>query len=377
MRFVDEYRSGDVAKRLAEQIEELVEPGRKYKVMEVCGGHTHSIYQHGVEDLLPDEVELVHGPGCPVCVIPMGRQDDAIAIAERPEVIFTTFGDMMRVPASNGSLLDAKSRGADVRMVYSPLDALKIARDNPDRQVVFFAIGFETTTPSTAVTLLRARAEGIRNFSLFANHVTIIPAIRAILDSPDLRLDGFIGPGHVATVIGTRPFRFIARDWGRPVVVSGFEPLDVLQGVHMVLSQLRDGRCEVENQYSRVVRDEGNPAAMKAIGQTMELRTTFEWRGLGFISQSALKLRDEFADWDAEVLYEVPGVRVADPKACQCGEVLKGVIKPWECKVFGTACTPEHPIGTCMVSSEGACAAYYNYGRHAGRRRREESPTPA
>ena len=367
MRFVDEYRSGDVAKRLAAQIEELVEPGRHYKVMEVCGGHTHSIYQHGVEDLLPDEVELVHGPGCPVCVIPMGRQDDAIAIAERPEVIFTTFGDMMRVPASNGSLLDAKSRGADVRMVYSPLDALKIARDNPDRQVVFFAIGFETTTPSTAVTLLRARAEGIRNFSLFANHVTIIPAIRAILDSPDLRLDGFIGPGHVATVIGTRPFRFIARDWGRPVVVSGFEPLDVLQGVHMVLSQLRDGRCEVENQYSRVVRDEGNPAAMKAIGQTMELRTTFEWRGLGFISQSALKLRDEFADWDAEVLYEVPGVRVADPKACQCGEVLKGVIKPWECKVFGTACTPEHPIGTCMVSSEGACAAYYNYGRYSTR----------
>jgi len=377
MRFVDEYRSGDVAKRLAAQIEELVEPGRKYKVMEVCGGHTHSIYQHGVEDLLPPEIELVHGPGCPVCVIPMGRQDDAIAIAERPEVIFTTFGDMMRVPASNGSLLDAKSRGADVRMVYSPLDALKIARDNPARQVVFFAIGFETTTPSTAVTLLRARAEGIRNFSLFANHVTIIPAIRAILDSPDLRLDGFIGPGHVATVIGTRPFRFIARDWGRPVVVSGFEPLDVLQGVHMVLTQLRDGRSEVENQYSRVVRDEGNPAAMKAIGQTMELRTTFEWRGLGFISQSALKLREEFADWDAEVLYEVPGVRVADPKACQCGEVLKGVIKPWECKVFGTACTPEHPIGTCMVSSEGACAAYFNYGRHAGRRRRKEAPAPA
>ena len=377
MRFVDEYRTGDVAKRIAAEIEGLVEPGRRYKIMEVCGGHTHSIYQHGVEDLLPAEIELVHGPGCPVCVIPMGRQDDAIAIAHRPEVIFTTFGDMMRVPASNGSLLDAKSRGADVRMVYSPLDALKIARENPDRHVVFFAIGFETTTPSTAVTLLRARAEGITNFSLFANHVTIIPAIRAILDSPDLRLDGFIGPGHVATVIGTRPFRFIARDFQRPVVVSGFEPVDVLQGVYQVMLQLRDERCEVENQYSRVVRDEGNPAALKAIGQTMELRTTFEWRGLGFISQSALKLRPEFADWDAEVLYEVPGVRVADPKACQCGEVLKGVIKPWECKVFGTACTPEHPIGTCMVSSEGACAAYYNYGRHAGRRRREGAPAAA
>jgi hydrogenase expression/formation protein HypD len=371
MRFVDEYRSGDVAKSLAGKIASMVEPGRTYKFMEVCGGHTHAIYKHGVEDLLPDEIELVHGPGCPVCVIPMGRQDDAIAIAERPEVIFTTFGDMMRVPASNGSLLDAKARGADVRMVYSPLDALKIAKENPDREVAFFAIGFETTTPSTALTLKRAQADGVRNFSLFCNHVTIIPAIRAILDSPDLRLDGFVGPGHVSTVIGTRPYRFISRDYDKPVVVSGFEPLDVLQGVYMILRQLREGRSEVENQYSRVVRDEGNPLALRAIAETMELRTTFEWRGLGFISQSALKLRPEFADWDAEVRFEIPGVRVADPKACQCGEVLKGVIKPWECKVFGTACTPDHPIGTCMVSSEGACAAYYNYGRHAGRRRRE------
>ena len=368
MRFVDEYRSGEVAARLAERIAALVEPGSRYKVMEVCGGHTHAIYKHGVEDLLPDEIELVHGPGCPVCVIPMGRQDDAIAIAERPEVIFTTFGDMMRVPASKGSLLDAKARGADVRMVYSPLDALKLARQNPEREVVFFAIGFETTTPSTALTLLRARADGVRNFFVFANHVTIIPAIRAILDSPDLRLDGFIGPGHVSTVIGTRPYRFIARDFGKPVVVSGFEPLDVLQGVYMVLRQLREGRSEVENQYTRVVREEGNPLALKAIADTMELRTTFEWRGLGFISQSALKLRPEFADFDAELRYEVPSVRVADPKACQCGEVLKGVIKPWECKVFGTACTPDHPIGTCMVSSEGACAAYYNYGRFARER---------
>jgi hydrogenase expression/formation protein HypD len=375
MRFVDEYRSGDVARNLAEKIASMVEPGRKYKFMEVCGGHTHAIYKHGVEDLLPDEIDLVHGPGCPVCVIPMGRQDDAIAIAERPGVIFTTFGDMMRVPGSNGSLLEAKARGADVRMVYSPLDALKIARDNPDREVVFFAIGFETTTPSTALTLKRAQAEGVRNFSLFCNHVTIIPAIRAILDSPDLRLDGFVGPGHVSTVIGLRPYRFIAGDYRKPVVVSGFEPLDVLQGVYMILSQLREGRAEVENQYSRVVREEGNPLALRAIAETMELRTTFEWRGLGFISQSALKLKPEFADWDAEIRYEIPGVRVADPKACQCGEVLKGVIKPWECKVFGTACTPDHPIGTCMVSSEGACAAYYNYGRHAGRRRREPAPS--
>jgi hydrogenase expression/formation protein HypD len=374
MRFVDEFRSGEVAARLAGEIAELVDPGRRYKLMEVCGGHTHAIYKHGVEDLLPDEVELVHGPGCPVCVIPMGRQDDAIAIAERPEVIFTTFGDMLRVPSSNGSLLDAKSRGADVRMVYSPLDALKLARQNPDREVVFFAIGFETTTPSTALTLLRAREEGLRNFSVFCNHVTIIPAIRAILDSPDLRLDGFIGPGHVSTVIGIRPYRFIAQRYGKPVVVSGFEPLDVLQGVYMILSQLRDGRREVENQYSRVVRERGNPLALRAIAQTMELRTSFEWRGLGFISQSALKLRPELADFDAELRYELPAVRVADPKACQCGEVLKGVIKPWECKVFGTACTPDRPIGTCMVSSEGACAAYFNYGRYAGRRPRERAP---
>jgi hydrogenase expression/formation protein HypD len=371
MRFVDEYRSGELAARIAGQIDELVEPGLTYKLMEVCGGHTHAIYKHGVEDLLPEAIELVHGPGCPVCVIPMGRQDDAISIAERPNVIFATFGDMMRVPSSNGSLLDARARGADVRMVYSPLDALKIARDNPRKEVVFFAIGFETTTPATALTLLRARADRIENFTVFANHVTIVPAIRAILASPDLRLDGFIGPGHVSTVIGTRPYRFIAQDHGKPVVVSGFEPLDVLQSVYMVMLQLAEGRSEVENQYKRVVQDEGNRRALRVIAETMELRTTFEWRGLGFISQSALKLRGEFAAWDAEVRYEIPGIRVADPKACQCGEVLKGVIKPWECKVFGTACTPDRPIGTCMVSSEGACAAYYNYGRFAGRRRHQ------
>jgi len=363
VRFVDEYRSAQVARRLAAEIAGLVDSGRTYQLMEVCGGHTHTIYKHGIEDLLPAEVDLVHGPGCPVCVIPMGRVDDAIAIADRPEVTFTTFGDMMRVPGGSGSLLEAKSRGADVRMVYSPLDALKIARQSPDREVVFLAIGFETTAPSTALTLLRARAEGIANFYVFCNHVTIITAIRAILDSPDLRLDGFIGPGHVSTVIGTRPYRFIADEHGKPLVVSGFEPLDVLQAVYMVLRQLAEGRCEIENQYTRVVREEGNPRALEAIAETMELRTTFEWRGLGFISQSALRLRDAFAEWDAELRYEVPGVRVADPKACQCGEVLKGVIKPWECKVFGTACTPERPIGTCMVSSEGACAAYYNYGR--------------
>ncbi|WP_262284116.1 hydrogenase formation protein HypD [Micromonospora sp. MA102] len=368
MRFVDEYRDADKAQALATQIAALCEPGRQYKFMEVCGGHTHTIYKHGIEDYLPESVSLVHGPGCPVCVIPMGRVDDAIAIANEPGVIMTAFGDMMRVPGGSGSFLDAKAAGADIRMVYSPLDALKIARTNPDRRVVFMAIGFETTSPSTAMTVLRAAAEGIDNFSVFCNHVTILPAIKAILDSPDLRLDGFLGPGHVSTVIGCRPYEFIARDHGKPLVCAGFEPLDLLQSVFMLLTQLAEGRCEVENQYTRVVPWDGNLRALEAIGQVMRLRPYFEWRGLGFISHSALRMRDEYAAYDAERIFDVPGVRVADPKACQCGEVLKGVLKPWECKVFGTACTPETPIGTCMVSSEGACAAYYNFGRFTRQR---------
>jgi hydrogenase expression/formation protein HypD len=293
----------------------------------------------------------------------MGRLDDAIAIAEQPGVILTSFGDMMRVPGSRGSFLDAKARGADIRIVYSPLDALNLARRNPARRVVFFAIGFETTAPSTAVTLLRARAEGLRNFSVFCNHVTIIPAIKAILDSPDLRLNGFIGPGHVSTVIGCRPYEFIARVYHKPIVVAGFEPLDIMQAIFMILKQVAQGRAEVENQYTRAVTWEGNPRAVRAISEVIELRAFFEWRGLGSISHSALKLREGFADYDVERQFKVPKIRVADPKACQCGEVLKGVLKPWECKVFGTACTPEMPIGSCMVSSEGACAAYYNYGR--------------
>jgi hydrogenase expression/formation protein HypD len=363
VKFVDEFRDGALGRKVAAQILGVVEPGRHYKVMEVCGGHTHSIYRYGVDDLLPENVELVHGPGCPVCVIPMGRVDDGIAIAREPGVIFTCFGDMLRVPGSHGTLTDAKAAGADIRMVYSPLDALRIAKAEPDREVVFFAIGFETTAPSTALTLMRARAEGVRNFSCMCNHVTIVPPLRALLDSPDLRLDGFIGPGHVSTVVGARPFEFIPADYGRPVVIAGFEPLDILQAIHMILTQLGEGRCEVENQYTRVVPYDGNPAALRVMAEVFALRPHFEWRGLGFISQSALRLSDAYADLDAERRFAVPGVRVADPKACQCGEVLKGVIKPWECKVFGTACTPEHAIGTCMVSPEGACAAYYNYGR--------------
>ena len=363
MKYVDEFRDAAKAQALSALIASQCEPGRHYKFMEVCGGHTHTIYKHGLEDYLPETVTLVHGPGCPVCVIPMGRVDDAIALAKQPDVIMTSFGDMLRVPGGNGSFLDAKAQGADIRMVYSPLDALKVARTNPDKRVIFMAIGFETTAPSTAMTVLRARAEGIANFSIFCNHVTIIPAIKAILDSPDLRLDGFLGPGHVSTVIGCRPYEFIPVQHGKPLVCAGFEPLDILQSISMLLAQLGEGRCEIENQYARVVPWDGNPKALQVIHEVMELRPFFEWRGLGFISQSALKMRDEFAAFDAERLFPVPGVRVADPKACQCGEVLKGVIKPWECKVFGTACTPETPIGTCMVSSEGACAAYYNFGR--------------
>jgi hydrogenase expression/formation protein HypD len=362
MRFVDEYRDPAAARALVAQITALAGDGH-FKFMEVCGGHTHTIYRHGIEHVLPPSIELVHGPGCPVCVIPMGRVDDAMWVARQPGVIFTSFGDMMRVPGSQGNLLKAKAEGADIRFVYSPLDALRVAADNPEREVVFFAVGFETTAPSTALTLLQARDRGIRNFRVFSNHVTIVPPLKAILESPDLRLDGFLGPGHVSTVIGQRPYRFVPAQYGKPLVTAGFEPLDILQTIFMLLRQINEGRCEVENQYSRVVREEGNPKALAVLAEVFELRPHFEWRGLGFISQSALKLRPEFAAFDAEVRYELPGIRVADPKACQCGEVLKGVIKPWECKVFGTACTPETPIGTCMVSSEGACAAYYNFGR--------------
>jgi len=361
MKFVDEFRDSDLIAKTRDEIRRLADPGRHYRLMEVCGGHTHAIYRFGLKDVLPENIELIHGPGCPVCVLPMGRIDDGLALARRPEVIFAAFGDMMRVPGAHGSPLEHKARGLDVRIVYSPTDALKLARTNPDRHVMFFAIGFETTAPSTALTLMRARAEGIENFSVFCNHVTIIPAIRAILDSPDMRLDGFIGPGHVSTVIGCRPYEWIAKDEGKPIVVSGFEPLDLLQAVVMLLRQMKEGRTEVENQYKRVVPWEGNRAALGVMAEVFDLRPYFEWRGLGFISQSALRLRDAYARWDAERVFNVEGVRVTDPKAAQCGEVLKGVLKPAQCKLFGKECTPEHPVGALMVSSEGSCAAYYNY----------------
>ena len=361
MKFVDEYRDPTAIAQTAAEIRRIADPRRHYRLMEVCGGHTHAIYRFGLKDLLPENVELVHGPGCPVCVLPMGRIDDGLAIAEQPGVVFTAFGDMMRVPGANGSPLQHKARGMDVRIVYSPADALKLAENNPEKHVMFFAIGFETTAPSTALTLLRARDKGVRNFSVFCNHVTIIPAIRAILDSPDMRIDAFLGPGHVSTVIGCRPYTWIAANDHKPIAVSGFEPLDLLQSIVMALRQLNDGRAEVENQYQRVVPWDGNKAALRAMGQVFELRPYFEWRGLGFISQSALRIKDEFAEWDAERRFHVPGVRITDPKAAQCGEVLKGVLKPSQCKLFGNECTPEHPIGALMVSSEGSCAAYFNY----------------
>jgi len=361
MKFVDEFRDPKLIEKTAEEIRRLAEPQRHYRIMEVCGGHTHSIYRFGLQDLLPQNIELVHGPGCPVCVLPMGRVDDGLKLAQDRRVILTAFGDMMRVPGQMGTPLEMKARGADIRMVYSPLDALKLAEKNPDREVVFFAIGFETTAPSTALTLQRAKAVGMQNFSVFCNHVTIVPAMRAILDSPDMRLDGFIGPGHVSTVIGCRPYGFVAQEYAKPVVVSGFEPLDLLQSLLLLLRQINAGEARVENQYERVVPSSGNLAALRAMAEVFELRPYFEWRGLGFISQSALKLRPAYALWDTEARFSIEGVRVTDPKAAQCGEVLKGVLKPPQCKLFGKECTPEHPIGALMVSSEGACAAYFNY----------------
>jgi hydrogenase expression/formation protein HypD len=377
MKYVDEFRDRAKAETLMVEINRVIAaiaPEKPIAIMEVCGGHTHSIFRYGIEGMLPKEIELVHGPGCPVCVLPMGRIDDALAIAERPEVIFTTFGDAMRVPGSRMSLMQAKAGGADIRMVYSPMDALALARKNPEREVVFFGLGFETTMPSTALTVLQAERENIANFSVFCNHITIVPTLEAILDSPGLHIDGFLGPGHVSMVIGIEPYRFIAERYHKPMVVSGFEPLDVLHSIWMVLKQMAEGRCEIENQYRRIVPDAGNAPALKAVERVYEPREFFEWRGLGSIDHSGVRFRETYAAFDAERKFTVPNVQVADPKACQCGEVLKGAIKPWQCKVFGTACTPEIPLGALMVSSEGACAAYYQYG---GIPKRTASPAEA
>jgi len=367
MKFVDEFRDTEKAKTLTKEIQKMAKrlapnQTKPLQFMEFCGGHTHTIFRYGIEQMLPDNIEMVHGPGCPVCVLPMGRVDDCVVLAERPEVIFTTFGDAMRVPGSKKSLLQAKADGADIRMTYSPMDALNLARNNPDQEVIFFGLGFETTMPSTALTVLQAEREGISNFSLFCNHITTVPTIKAVLDSPDMQLDGFLAPGHVAMVIGERPFDFIAKDYNKPLVITGFEPLDILHSMWMLLKQIDESRREVENQYTRIVPPEGNTPALEAISKVFEVREFFEWRGLGSIDHSGVRMKKEYAAFDAEQKFSVPNLKIADPKSCQCGEVVKGVIKPWDCKIFGNKCNPENPMGALMVSSEGACAAYYNNG---------------
>jgi len=370
MKYIDEFRDGELARRIAARITAEARPDRSYHLMEFCGGHTHAISRYGIKDLLPENVEMVHGPGCPVCVLPIGRIDNAIELATEHGAIVCTYADTMRVPASGGlSLMKAKARGADIRMVYSAADALKLAQDNPQREVVFFAIGFETTTPPTAIVIRQAQALGLANFSVFCNHVLTPAAITHILESPEVRelgtvpLDGFIGPAHVSTVIGSQPYEYFAEEYQRPVVIAGFEPLDVMQAILMLVRQLNEGRAEVENEFTRAVTRDGNEKAKSLVADVFELRPSFEWRGLGEVPYSALRIKEVYADFDAERRFGIVYRPVADNKACECGAILRGVKKPTNCKVFGSVCTPENPIGSCMVSSEGACAAHYTYGR--------------
>lgn len=366
MKFVEEYRDPALADRAFARIAEVAarigrERTAPVTVMEVCGGHTHTIFRYGLKDRLPENIEFAHGPGCPVCVLPMGRIDDAIAIAQRPEVILASFGDAMRVPGAQGSLLQARAAGADIRMVYSPLDALALARKNPERQVVFFALGFETTAPSTALTVLRAARERITNFSLICQHILIVPTLRALLETPGFHVDGFIGPGHVSMVIGIRPYGFIASEFHRPFVVAGFEPLDILRALYMILRQIETGAARVENEYARVVPEDGNPAAQAAIARVYEPAPETDWRGLGTIARSGLRLKAEWAAFDAEKRFALTPHHVPEPAAARCGDVLTGRIGPSACPAFGGSCTPDTPIGALMVSSEGACAACYDY----------------
>ncbi len=368
MNYVQPFRDGALARKLATAIAAEVDPSRAYAFMEFCGGHTHALSRFGVMDLLPETVRMIHGPGCPVCVLPIGRIDMAIRLArERPQVVLCSYGDCLRVPASGGmSLLKARAAGADIRMVYSPADALQLAQASPDREVVFFAIGFETTTPPTALLIRAARDAGVPNFSVICNHVLTPPAIAAIVDRPAGNgpvLDGFVGPGHVSTVIGTRPYEAFAHQHRKPVVISGFEPLDLMQAVRMLIRQVNDGRAEVENEFTRAVTRDGNLKARAVMDEVFERRTSFEWRGLGPLPASALKIREAFSAWDAERKFDLVCETVADSKACECGAILRGEKSPRDCRIFGTVCTPENPIGSCMVSSEGACAAYYTYGR--------------
>ncbi|MDE3010076.1 MAG: hydrogenase formation protein HypD [Pseudomonadota bacterium] len=365
MKYVDEFRSGALAAGLAARIAAECRPGREYRLMEFCGGHTHAISRYGLADLLPPAVRLIHGPGCPVCVLPIGRVDQAIALARDHGVILCTYADTLRVPASRGSsLLRAKADGADVRMVYSTQDVLKIARANPHREVVFLAIGFETTTPPTAVAVLQAAHEDLHKLSVLCDHVLTPAAMHAILAvTGGVPLDGFIGPAHVSTVIGSRPYEPFARDYAKPVVIAGFEPLDVMQAILMLVRQINDGRAEVENEFTRAVTPEGNRTAQALVERVFGVRDSFEWRGLGSVPHSALQLRPEFARFDAEQRFGQAYRAVADNKACECAAILRGEKRPQDCRIFGTACTPDNPIGSCMVSSEGACAAHFTYGR--------------
>jgi hydrogenase expression/formation protein HypD len=370
MKYIDEFRDGELALGIAAAIAAEADAARSYNLMEFCGGHTHAISRYGVTDMLPPAIRMIHGPGCPVCVLPIGRIDLAIRLALDNGVIVATYGDCLRLPASdNLSLLKAKARGGDVRMVYSPADALKIAAAHPEREVVFLAIGFETTTPPTALVIQEAARAGATNFSVLCNHVLTPAAITNILESPEVRrlgtlpLDGFIGPAHVSTVIGSRPYEFFAEEYAKPVVIAGFEPLDVMQAILMLVRQINDGRAEVENEFSRAVTRDGNLKAQALVSDVFELRRSFEWRGLGMVPYSALRIREAYAAFDAERRFGLETRSVADNKACECGAILRGVKHPRDCKVFGTVCTPETPIGSCMVSSEGACAAYYSYGR--------------
>lgn len=365
MKYVDEFRDGKLAVTIAANIAREADKGRLYRLMEFCGGHTHAISRYGLGDLLPSSVQMIHGPGCPVCVLPIGRIDQAIKLALEYGVTLCTYGDCMRVPASKGmSLLKAKALGADVRMVYSIMDALKLALDYPEKQVVFFAIGFETTTPPTAVAVRQAGAQQLKNFSIICNHVLTPAAMHAILSSQGgNQLDGFVGPAHVSTVIGSKPYEPFAYDYGKPVVIAGFEPLDVMQAILMLVRQVNEGRAEIENEFTRAVTCEGNIKAQALVSEVFELRDDFEWRGLGSIPCSALKLRPAFAAFDAELRFNLAYLSVPDSKACECAAILRGEKRPQECKIFGSVCTPENPIGSCMVSSEGACAAHYTYGR--------------
>ena len=371
MKYIDEFRDGAVAQKIASAIRAEADPGRRYHFMEFCGGHTHAISRYGVSDLLPDNVRMIHGPGCPVCVLPIGRVDQAIRLALEHGVTLCTYGDCLRVPASDGlSLLKAKARGGDIRMVYSSADAVALAQKHPERQVVFLAIGFETTTPPTAVAIKQAAALGVNNFSVLCCHVLTPSAISSILESPEVRrwgtvpLDGFIGPAHVSTIIGSRPYEFFAEEYRKPVVIAGFEPLDVMQAIRMLVRQVNEGRAEVENEFSRAVDRDGNRKAQALVAEVFELRKSFEWRGLNMLPYSALRIRRRFAEFDAEKRFFLDYSPVPDHKACECGAILRGVKRPQDCKLFGTVCTPENPVGSCMVSSEGACAAHYTYGRY-------------